>query len=203
MNDSLEFRLFTGQFTLDLFWAYRDGDHRWCGYQINRAKFRYNNPKADIVTSVTTAYCLCSRRTLPLLPKLCSGSLFGHRFSVPCSPVEYLDSEYGPGKWQTPLEKNYTWTNMKYHSVWNDVSWMYAVRLYTRTGQLRTDAFAIDWISKHFNYTFTSIPSFLNVVPNEPVKLPALKKQLVYGPPLKRKVTKKKRLVSGRNKRWL
>ncbi|CAF1246082.1 unnamed protein product [Adineta ricciae] len=171
VNDSLEFRLYTGRFTLDLFWAYRDGDHRWCGYQTNRVKFR---------------------RTLPLLEKLCSCDLFGHRFSVPCSPVQYLDSEYGKDKWKTPLEKNYTWTNMKYHSIWDDISWMYAVRLYTRQGKLRTDNFAIEWISKHFNYSLTSIPSFLNVLPNHPVTLPPLKATLVYGTPMKRKSSRKK-----------
>ncbi|CAF1553261.1 unnamed protein product, partial [Rotaria sordida] len=49
VNDSLEFRLFTGHYTFDLFWAYREGDHRWCGYQAQRVKYR---------------------RILPLLPKL-------------------------------------------------------------------------------------------------------------------------------------
>ena len=103
-----------------------------------------------------------------------------------------MDGEYGKGKWQSPLEKNYTWINMKFHSIWDDISWMYATRLYTRDGKLRTDKFAIDWISKHFNYSLTSIPSFLNVLPNEPVTLPPLKKELVYGPPVKRKVLRKK-----------
>jgi hypothetical protein len=121
------------------------------------------------------------RRTLPLLPNLCSCNLFGYRFSIPCSPVDYLNDEYGKDKWISPLEKNYTWINMKYHSMWDDISWMYATRLYTRDGKLRTDKLAIDWISKHFNYSIQSIPSFLNVVPNEPVTLPPLKAELVYG----------------------
>jgi hypothetical protein len=132
------------------------------------------------------------RRTLPLLPTLCSCDLFGYRFSIPCSPVDYLDAEYGKEKWKTPLEKNYKWINMKYHSIWNDVSWMYAVRLYTSNGKLRSDKFAIDWISKHFNYSLTSIPSFLNVVPNEPVTLPPLKTKLIYGPSVKKKNSTKK-----------
>lgn len=41
MNDSLEFRLFTGSYTFDLFWAYHEDDHRWCGYQIGRLKYKY------------------------------------------------------------------------------------------------------------------------------------------------------------------
>ncbi|CAF3996922.1 unnamed protein product [Adineta steineri] len=171
VNDSLEFRLYTGRFTLDLFWAYRDGDQRWCGYQVNRAKFR---------------------RTLPLLEELCSCDLFGHRFTIPCSPTDYLDDEYGRDKWKTPLEKNYTWTNMKYHSVWNDISWMYATRLYTSKGKLRTDKYAVEWISKHFNYSLTSIPSFLNVIPNGPVTLPPLKTELVYNTKTKKKRVHKK-----------
>ncbi|CAF4156157.1 unnamed protein product [Adineta steineri] len=157
-NDSLEFRLFTGHWTLDLFWAYRDGDHRWFGFQIYRTKYR---------------------RTLPLLEELCSCDLFGHRFTIPCSPTDYLDGEYGRDKWKTPLEKNYTWTNMKYHSMWNDISWMYVVRLYTPNGKLRTDKFAIEWISKHFNYSLTSIPSFLNALPDKPVTLPPLNTNLI------------------------
>jgi hypothetical protein len=124
---------------------------------------------------VNSHYSWGSRRTLPLLQKLCSCSLFGYRFSVPCSPEEYLDEEYGKGTWKTPLENNYTWTNMKFHSMWDDISWMYVVRLYTPQGKLRTDKFAFDWILDQFNYTLTSIPSFLNILPNETVTLPPLK----------------------------
>jgi hypothetical protein len=134
--------------------------------------------------SGTTRYF---RRLLPMLEKLCSCDLFGHRFTIPCSPVDYLNAEYGENKWISPLEKNYTWVNMRYHSMWNDISWMYATRLYTRLGHLRTDRFAIDWISKHFNYSISSIPSFLNILPNETVTLPPLKTKLVYVSPVKRK----------------
>jgi hypothetical protein len=81
---------------------------------------------------------------------------------------------------------------MKFHSIWDDISWMYATRLYTREGKLRTDKFAIDWISKHFNYSIKSIPSFLNVLPNEPVSLPPLKTELVYGSLAKRKLSRRK-----------
>ncbi|CAF0894997.1 unnamed protein product [Rotaria sp. Silwood1] len=154
VNDSLEFRLFTGRYTFDLFWAYREDDHRWCGYQVQRDKYR---------------------RILPLLPKLCSCDLFGYRFSIPCSPVDYLNNEYGYDLWKNPLEKNYTWINIAYHSKWDDISWMYAVRLYTSKGELRQDKFAIDWIANHFNYSLKIIPSFLNVVPNQPVTLPPIK----------------------------
>ncbi|CAF1482449.1 unnamed protein product [Adineta steineri] len=171
VNDSLEFRLYTDQWTLDLFWTYREKDHRWCGYLAQRAKYR---------------------RTLPLLEELCSCDLFGHRFSIPCSPTDYLDGEYGKDKWKTPLKKDYVWTNINYHSVWNDISWMYAVRLYTSKGKLRTDKFAIDSISEHFNYSLISIPSFLNVIPNEPVILPPLKTNLVYHSLLLEKMSHKK-----------
>ena len=83
---------------------------------------------------------------------------------------------------------------MKYHSVWNDISWMYATRLYTRDGKLREDKYAIDWISKHFNYSIQSIPSFLNIVPNELVTLPPLKSVLVYSAPLRKETSDKKNL---------
>ena len=83
---------------------------------------------------------------------------------------------------------------MKYHSMWNDISWMYAVRFYTSKGKLRTDKFAIDSISEHFNYSLASIPSFLNVIPNEPVTLPPLKTNLVYHSlPLKKMSHQKQR----------
>lgn len=128
-------------------------------------------------------FILSSRRTLPLLETLCSGDLFGYRFTIPCSPVEYLDAEYGPNRWQRPQEKNYTWINMKYHSAWTDIAWMYAVRLYTRQGKLRNDLYALNWIGDHFNYTFTNVPSFLNAIPQEPVTLPPLRADLLYQQP--------------------
>ena len=83
---------------------------------------------------------------------------------------------------------------MKFHSIWDDISWMYAIRLYTRKGTLRTDKFAIEWISNYSNYSLTSIPSFLNILPNELVTLPPLKTKLVYGSSLKKKVRRKRKI---------
>ncbi|CAF1098910.1 unnamed protein product [Adineta steineri] len=148
VNDSLEFRLFTGSYTFDLFWAYREGNYRWYGYQIHRTKYK---------------------RKIPLIRRLCSCDLFGYRFSIPCSPINYLNNEYGYEKWKIPLEKNYTWINVKYNSIWNDISWMYAVRLYTREGKVRTDKYAIDWIANQFNYSLKTIPTFLNISSNKSV----------------------------------
>jgi len=68
---------------------------------------------------------------------------------------------------------------MKYHSIWNDISWMYAVRLYTSDGKLRTDKYAMDMILNQFNYSLKTIPSFLNIVPNQSVTLPPLKNQFI------------------------
>ncbi|CAF1348610.1 unnamed protein product [Adineta ricciae] len=159
VNDSLEFRLSSGRYVFDLFWTYREGNNaRWYGYQAQRSKYR---------------------RSLPLFSKVCSGDLFGYRFSVPCSPIEYLDHEYGKNNWTVPLQKDYGWINMKYHSMWNDISWMYAVRLYSPEGHLRSDELAISWVAKRFNYTYASVPSFLNVLPNETVTLPPLKSEFV------------------------
>jgi hypothetical protein len=81
---------------------------------------------------------------------------------------------------------------MKFHSIWNDISWMYATRLYTSQGKLRRDKYAIEWISKHFNYSLTDIPSFINAIPNKPVTLPPLKSALVYGLPGKQKASIRK-----------
>lgn len=52
---------------------------------------------------------------------------------------------------------------------------MYAVRLYTSEGKLRTDQYAIDWIEKQFDYTLKTIPSFLNILPNQSITLPPIK----------------------------
>lgn len=64
---------------------------------------------------------------------------------------------------------------MKYNFEWNDISWMYAVRLYTSDGKLRTDQYAIDWIDNQFNYSLKTIPSFLNIIPNTSITLPPVK----------------------------
>jgi len=115
------------------------------------------------------------RRILPLLSKLCSCDLFGYIFTIPCSPDDYLNNEYGSDTWKIPLEKKYKWVNMKSNSIWDDKSWMYAVRLYTSDGKLRTDQYAIDWIANQFNYSLKTIPSFINRLPNEPITLPPVK----------------------------
>jgi hypothetical protein len=86
-----------------------------------------------------------------------------------------LNNEYGFNQWKQPLEKAYTWINLQYDSIWDDLSWMYAVRLYTPEGQLRTDKYAIDWIENQFNYSLKTIPSILNVLPDGLVTLPSIK----------------------------
>ena len=41
VNDSYEFRMFNDQFTFDMFLVYKANDtHQWCGYQVNRSKFK-------------------------------------------------------------------------------------------------------------------------------------------------------------------
>ena len=86
--------------------------------------------------------------------------------------------------------------------MWDDISWMYAVRLYTRQGKLRTDKFAMDWILDHFNYSLTEIPSFLNALPNNTVTLPPPKVLYTTVPvlqrtnlPKKTELTKEKSLL--------
>ncbi len=86
-----------------------------------------------------------------------------------------MNNEYGFNQWKQPLEKAYTWINLQYDSIWDDLSWMYAVRLYTPEGQLRTDKYAIDWIENQFNYSLKTIPSILNVLPDGLVTFPSIK----------------------------
>jgi hypothetical protein len=41
-NDSYEFRLFNDVFTFDMFLVYKfNSTDQWCGYQVNRIKYRY------------------------------------------------------------------------------------------------------------------------------------------------------------------
>ncbi len=86
-----------------------------------------------------------------------------------------MNNEYGLDRWKRPLETSYTWINLKYDSIWDDISWMYAVRLYTSKGKLRTDKYAIDWIENQFDYSLKTIPSILNVLPDEQITLPPVK----------------------------
>lgn len=76
----------------------------------------------------------------------------------------YLDTEYGRGRWAKPLEKNYAWRNVKYHSVWDDRSWVQAVRLYTREGKPRRDKYAVDWIANQYNHSATTILSLMGIL---------------------------------------
>lgn len=85
VNDSFEFRLYNDKFTFDMFLVYKiNQTHQWCGYQVNRYKFR---------------------RFLPNFERLCSAELLEHKFMIPCDPVGYLNKEYGPKKWHSPESK--------------------------------------------------------------------------------------------------
>ena len=102
-------------FTFDMFLVYDlNNTHSWCGYQVNRVKFR---------------------RFLPKLNTLCSAELLNHKYMIPCDPVSYLDKEYGPG-WRSPQSKNYTWSNVQYWKNWSDIEWPKAVKYYDKYGAL-------------------------------------------------------------------
>ena len=41
VNDSYEFRMYNDKFTFDMFLVYKtNSTHQWCGYQVNRDKFK-------------------------------------------------------------------------------------------------------------------------------------------------------------------
>jgi hypothetical protein len=41
VNDSYEFRMYNDLFTFDMFLVYQHNtSHNWCGYQVNKVKFR-------------------------------------------------------------------------------------------------------------------------------------------------------------------
>jgi hypothetical protein len=59
--------------------------------------------------------------------------------------------------------------------MWNDMSWMYAMRLYTPEGKLRTDKDAIYWIGNESNYSVETILSYRNVLPKDLGTSPSVK----------------------------
>jgi hypothetical protein len=77
---------------------------------------------------------------------------------VPCDPVSYLDKEYGRGNWHSPQSKNYTWTNVVYHSNWTDTEWPYAVKYYDKFGKLIKPKI-LAYINKHLKYNLTQLPN--------------------------------------------
>ena len=110
--------------------------HQWCGYQVNRVKFR---------------------RFLPNFDELCSAELLNNKFMVPCDPVNYLDKEYGPKNWQTPQSKNYSWTNVLYWKNWTDTEWPHTIKYYGKSGELLTPKI-LAYVNKHLSYNLTSLP---------------------------------------------
>jgi hypothetical protein len=136
VNDSYEFRLFNDMFTFDMFLVYDlNNTHSWCGYQVNRVKFR---------------------RFLPKFKSLCSAELLNHKYMIPCDPVSYLDKEYGPG-WKSPQSKNYTWSNVQYWKNWSDIEWPRAVKYYDKNGALLRPKI-LAYINKHMSHNLTELP---------------------------------------------
>ncbi len=136
LNDSYEFRMSNDAFTFDMFLVYKiNSTHQWCGYQVNRKKYR---------------------RYLPNM-KICSAELFNQKYMIPCDPVSYLDQEYGPSKWYKPIVTNYEWKNIFFHSTWNSLSWPHAVKFYDRNGNLL--------IQKIKNYVNTYLKDKIQTVP--------------------------------------
>jgi hypothetical protein len=137
LNDSYEFRMFNDRFTFDLFLVYKTNQtHQWCGYQVNRSKFR---------------------RWLPNFVELCSAELLSSKFMVPCDPVKYLNAEYGNEKrWKTPKASNYTWSNVVYNSKWTDYEWPHAIKYYDRNGNLLKPKI-LKYLNQHSKYNITDI----------------------------------------------
>lgn len=137
VNDSFEFRMFNDLFTFDMFLVYKHNQSdQWCGYQVNRAKFR---------------------RYLPNFDKLCSAELLNNRFMVPCDPVMYLNREYGDEKkWYFPQEKNYTWSNVIYDSRWKDHEWPNVIRYYDKAGVLLKNK-VLEYVNKHLKQNISAI----------------------------------------------
>lgn len=136
MNDSYELRLYNDLFTFDLFLVYKNQSSQWCGYQVNRSKFK---------------------RTLPDFNQLCSAELLNHKFMVPCDPVHYLDRDYGPVRWQTPQSVNYTWSNVRFWEKWSDSLWPHTIKYYDRNGKLIKKKI-LDYVNKHMTKPISQVP---------------------------------------------
>ena len=120
-----------------MFLVYKiNATHQWCGYQVNRVKFR---------------------RFLPNFNELCSAELLNQKLMVPCDPVKYLDNEYGVNNWATPLSKNYQWKNVVYFKNWTNSEWPHAVRYYDKEGKL-IEKKTLDYINQHLKVKIESLP---------------------------------------------
>jgi hypothetical protein len=53
---------------------------------------------------------------------------------VPCDPLAFLESDYGPNKWKMPLESGYKWVNLEFNGKWTDALWPHVLKFYDRTG---------------------------------------------------------------------
>lgn len=142
LNDSFEFRMYNDKFTFDLFLTYKLNETiQWCGYQVNRLKYR---------------------RYLPNFDKLCSAELLNNKLYVPCDPVAYLNKEYGrPDRWKTPKEKNYTWSNVVFNSKWTDEQWPHVIKFYDKSGNLLKKK-TLEVVNKELKHNLTDIDGLDN-----------------------------------------
>jgi hypothetical protein len=137
MNDSYELRLYNDLFTFDMFHVYKTNQsHQWCGYQVNKTKFK---------------------RILPDFDRLCSAELLNNKFMIPCDPVHYLERDYGPRRWQTPQSSNYTWTNVRYWEKWKDKQWPHTIKYYDKQGRLLKQK-VLDYVNKFSSKNITEVP---------------------------------------------
>ena len=96
---------------------------------------------------------------------VCSGELYGYKFSVPCFPEKYLQNSYG--YWQDPQDKYYRQPNVLFEQEnWPESDWFDAARFYWKNGQLNSEH-TFNYLISYSNLTVKpSYEAFLKYLSN-------------------------------------
>ena len=109
-NDSLEFRIGSENFHIDLFFSYE--------YNVTHQWFPYHNGR-EVLRTIASKF-----------DSLCSVELLDEKYYAPCDPVKYLDEKYGHDGWQKNVENFNNNYNVNKFKIWNDLEWPRAIQLY-------------------------------------------------------------------------
>ena len=91
------------------------------------------------------------------MDRLCSGEIYGFKFSVPCFPEKYLENSYNVS-WKNPESELYEDTNVLYEpEEWSNREWFDAIHYYYLNGE-RNNMETYNYIISQSN--LTRQPSF-------------------------------------------
>ena len=77
---------------------------------------------------------------------------------IPCNPISYLDTTYGPNDWSKPEELKYNWNNLDANfSYWNDTEWPRVYRQYNLWSGLLEKNETLNYINARLLHKITDI----------------------------------------------